>query len=181
MMADPLESQFYAGNPFPEDYGAPDFEFPSLEGLDPSEAAMLWDRIERASREANARAKRLKERKAMAKQLALQAVEASPYTSVRIEGAEGRDVQITPYPWTVFRIVDEEAFREWAAGEAERYYDDSPRLRDDVFLEEMRRRDEDHEPLPPGVTSWTDTKISRTTVAQHRRKRSGGPGTEQGS
>jgi hypothetical protein len=30
------------------------------------------------------------------------------------------------------------------------------------------------------VTSWTDTKISRTTVAQKRRKAQGGPGTEQG-
>lgn len=162
------------------DYGAEDFEFPALEGLDPSEAASLWDQIERESREANKRAARLKERKAMAKELALQAIEASPYTSVRIEGAEGRDVQLTPYPWTVFRIVDEAAFREWAEGEAERYYDDSPRLREGVFLEEMRRRDEDHESMPPGVTSWTDTKISRTTVAQRRRKRPrGGPGAGQ--
>jgi hypothetical protein len=162
------------------DYGAEDFEFPRVETLDPAEAATLWDQIERESREANKRAARLKERKALAKELALQAVEASPYSSVRIQGAEGRDVQITPYPWTVFRIVDEEAFREWAEGEAERYYDDSPRLRDGVFLDEMRRREEDREPLPPGVTSWTDTKISRTTVAQKRRKAQGGPGTEQG-
>jgi hypothetical protein len=76
--------------------------------------------------------------------------------------------------------VDEAAFREWAADEAERYYDDTPRLREQVFLDEMRRREEDREPLPPGVTSWTDTKISRTTVAQRRTKRRGGPGTEQG-
>jgi len=160
------------------DYGAEDFEFPPVEDLDPSEAAQLWDRIERDAREANKRAARLKERKAVAKNLALQAIEASPYSSVRVEGAEGRDVQITPYSWTVFRVADEEAFREWAEGEAERYYDDSPRLRESVFLEEMRRREGDRESLPPGVTSWTDTKISRTTVAQRRRAR-GGPGAEQ--
>lgn len=152
------------------DYGAEDYQLPILVGLDPADAAQLWDQIERESREANKRAARLKERKSMAKELALQAIEASPYTSVRVEGAEGREVQITPYPWTVFDIVDEGEFKEWAAGEAERYYDDSPRLRESVFLEEMRRREEDKESLPPGVKSWTDTKISRTTVPQKRRK-----------
>lgn len=155
------------------DYGAEDFEFPSLEGLDPAEAGAVWDAIERASTEANKRAKRLKERKSVAKELVLRAIEDSPYTSVRVPGPNGRDVQMTPYPWTVFRVVDDAAFKEWAAGEAERYYDDEPRLRESVFLEEMRRRDEDHEELPPGVVSWTDTKISRTTVAARRHRRSG--------
>lgn len=153
------------------DYGAEDFEFPSVEDLDPAEAGQVWDRIERQAREANKRADRLKQRKAIAKELALRAVESSPYTSVRFEGAEGREVQITPSPWTVFRIVNEAEFKAWAEGEAERYYDDSPRLREGVFLEEMRRRDEDGEHLPPGVVSWTDTKISRSTVPQKRRKR----------
>lgn len=162
------------------DYGAEDFEFPSLDGLDPAEAAQLWDLIERESKEANKRAARLKERKSVAKELALRAIEDSPYTSVRVEGANGRDVQITPYPWTVFRIVNEEEFRAWADGEAERYYDDTPQLREGLFLEEMRRRENDREPMPPGVTSWTDTKISRTAVAQRKSRRSGGPGTEQG-
>lgn len=152
------------------DYGAEDFEFPDLASLDPAEAAALWDRIEREAAQANKRAARLKDRKIVAKELALKAVEASPYSSVRIEGAEGRDVQITPYPWTVFTIVDEGQFKDWAEGEAERYYDDTPRLREGLFLEEMRRRDEDKEPLPPGVSSWTDTKISRTVVPQKRRK-----------
>jgi hypothetical protein len=165
------KSQEVAAPPVaPVDYGDPDFEFPRIEDLDPNEAAQLWDRIERQAAEANKRAARLKERKSAAKELALRAIEASPYTSVRVEGAEGRDVQITPYPWTVFRIVDEDEFRDWAKDEDERYYDESPKLRESVFLEEMRRREEDHEPLPPGVSSWTDTKISRTTVAQKRRK-----------
>lgn len=153
------------------DYGAEDFEFPAVEDLDPAEVAALWDKIERESREANKRAARLKERRAMAKELAIQAIEASPYKSVTVEGAEGRDVRMTPYAWTVFRIADEEAFKAWAEGEVERYYDDSPRLREGVFLEEMRRREEDHESLPPGVVSWTDLKISRTTAPQKRRRR----------
>lgn len=153
------------------DYGAEDFEFPSLEGLDPAEAATIWDHIERQAREANKRADRLKDRKAVAKDLTLRAVEASPYTSVRIAGANGRENQVTPYSWTVFEIVDDAAFKEWAAGETERYYDDSPRLREGIWLEEMRRRDADREPLPPGVKSWTDTKISRTVVPQRNKRR----------
>lgn len=153
------------------DYGAEDYTFPDLEGLDPNEAAKIWDAIEREAAEANRRAKRLKDRKARAKELTLQAIESSPYTSIRIPGAEGRDVQLTPYPWTVFTVIDEVAFREWAGKESERYYDDTPRLREDVFRSEMRRREQDRESLPPGVTSWTDTKISRTAVAQRKKKR----------
>ena len=162
------------------DFAAEDWEFPDASNMDPAEAAALWDQIERQSRDANRRAKLLAERKAAAKDLALKAVEASPYTSVRIEGAEGREVQITPYPWTVFQVVDEAAFKDWAAGEAERYYDATPQLREGVFRDEMRRRESDGEPLPPGVKSWTDTRISRTTVPQRRQPRRGGPGTEQG-
>lgn len=152
------------------DYAAEDWEFPEIdESIDPAEAARLWDEIERQSREANKRAKKLAERKAAAKELALRVIEASPYTSVRIEGAEGREVQITPYPWTIHQVVDESEFKLWAMGEAERYYDATPRLREDVFRDEMRRREADGEPLPPGVKSWTDTKISRTTVPQRRK------------
>jgi hypothetical protein len=162
------------------DYSSEDWEFPDASDMDPAEAAALWDEIERQAREANKRAKRLAERKATAKELAIQTLEASPYTSVRIEGAEGREVQVTPYPWTIHTIKDEAAFKAWAAGEAERYYDATPQLREGVFRDEMRRREQDKEPLPPGVTSWTDTKISRTTVPQRRQPRQGGPGTEQG-
>jgi hypothetical protein len=162
------------------DFSAEDWEFPDASDMDPAEAAALWDEIERQSREANKLAKRLKERKATAKELAIKTLEASPYTSVRIEGAEGREVQVTPYAWTVYTVKDEAAFKEWAAGEAERYYDGEPRLREQLFLDEMRRREADKEPLPPGVTSWTDTKISRTTVPQRRGRPVAAPGAEQG-
>lgn len=162
------------------DYSSEDWEFPDASDMDPADAAKLWDEIERQAREANKRAKKLAERKATAKELSIQTLEASPYTSVRIEGVEGREVQVTPYPWTIHTIKDEVAFKEWCAGEAERYYDATPKLREDVFRDEMRRREADGEPLPPGVTSWTDTKISRTTVPQRRVPRQGGPGTEQG-
>lgn len=151
------------------DYSDESWEFPDASDMDPDEASALWDEIERQAREANKRAKKLAERKAAAKELAIQSIENHPrITSVRIMGVEGREVQITPYPWTIHTVKDEAAFKEWCAGEAERYYDGTPRLREDVFRDEMRRREADGEALPPGVTSWTDTKISRTTVPQRR-------------
>lgn len=153
------------------DYAAEDWEFPDASDMEPHEAAALWDEIERQARATNRRKKLLDARKAAAKELALKAIEASPHKRVTIEGAEGRDVTMTPYPWTIHTIKDEEAFKEWAAGEAERYYDSTPRLREDVFRDEMRRREADKEPLPPGVVSWTDFKISRTTApSRYRRK-----------
>jgi hypothetical protein len=159
------------------DYAAADWEFPDVSDVEPDEAAALWDEIERQAREANKKAKILAERKAAAKELAIKSIENHPrITSVRIMGAEGREVQITPYPWVIHTIKDEAAFKKWTAGEAERYYDATPKLREDVFRDEMRRREADGEPLPPGVVSWTDQKISRTTSP---RRNVGGPGPGQ--
>lgn len=164
------------------DLGAEEWDFPDLSGLDPAErpdaAAKLWDAIEREATAANKRAAILKSRKAMAKELAIRAVEESPYPSVTVDVGD-RQVQITPYDWEVFSVKDEAAFKDWAAGEAENYYDDEPRLREGVFLDSMRRRSQDGEPLPPGVVRWVDTRISRTAVPKRRTKRRGGPGTEQ--
>lgn len=165
------------------DLGAEDWEFPDATDLDVPAAARLWDSIERAAAEANKRATRLKSRKAAAKELALKVLDEAGMTSARVAVADGREVQLTPYDWDVFSIKDEDEFKAWAADNADRggedFYDSEPRLRDGIFLDEMRRRVQDHQPLPPGVVRWTDTKISRTAVAPRRRAR-GGPGTEQG-
>lgn len=171
-MTDILDQQQYDGNPFTNDPGSEGWKFPDVTDLDPAAAAKLWNDIEREARQANARAARLKERKATAKNLAIRAIEASPYTSVRVEVDDDREVQITPYQWEVFTLKDEEAFKAWAAEWAdeggENFYDDSPRLRESIFLDEMRRRSQDGEALPPGVLRYEDTKISRTAVPKRR-------------
>lgn len=161
------------------DLGAEEWDFPDPSDLTVPDAARLWYDLDQAATEANKRAARLKQRRAAVKELALQVLDASGQTSARVEVDEDRELQITPYDWEVFSVKDEAAFKDWAAGEAENYYDDEPRLREGVFLDSMRRRSQDGEPLPPGVVRWVDTRISRTAVPKRRTKRRGGPGTEQ--
>jgi hypothetical protein len=150
------------------DYASEDYQFPEFDALRPADAGRLMDDIEREAQAANRRADRLKSRKAQAKALLNQVLEEYEQDSVRFTNAEGRQVQYTPYPFDVFNVDDEDAFKEWAAGEAERYYDETPRLREDVFRDEMRRRVQDGEDLPPGVRRWTDTKLSRSSAVRRK-------------
>lgn len=154
----------------PQDLGAEDWEFPDASQMSVPEAARLWDAIEREAAAANKRAARLKDRKAAAKDFALKVLDASDQTSARVALADGREVQITPYTWEVFSIKDEAEFKEWAAGEAESYYDDTPRLREGIFLDKMRQLSQDKAPLPPGVVRWEDVRISRTAVPTRRKR-----------
>lgn len=152
------------------DYGAEDWQFPNASDMDVVQAGQLWDAIEREARAANRRADLLKARKAQAKALALEVIDASGQTSARVPVADGREVNLTPYTWEVFSVKDEVEFKAWADTAVEDFYDRSPKLREQVFLDEMRRRSQDGEPLPPGVVRWEDTRISRTTAAPRRRK-----------
>lgn len=164
---------------YPIDLGAADWEFPDPSEMSAEEAAQVWDTIERQAREANRRAEALKNRKRTAREVTLALVEASPFSSVRVPVMGGREVNLTPYDFDEYSIKNEAAFKEWASGRlaahypgietpAENYYDDTPRLREDILKSEMRRRTQDHEPLPPGVIRYTITKISRTTAARRR-------------
>lgn len=157
----------------PVDLGAEGWELPDASNLTVPEAAKLWNDLDRSAAEANKRAARLKSRKAMAKELALRVLDDSGQTSARVEVEPGREIQLTPYDWDVFQIVDEEQFRAWAAEFAdeggESFYDETPRLHEGRFLDEMRRRVQDKQALPPGVKRWTDVRISRTAVPQRRR------------
>jgi Arc/MetJ family transcription regulator len=162
------------------DLGGEDFEFPALEELDIPSVARLWYDLDQAATAANKRAARLKERRAAVKDLAIEVVRASGQTGGSAEVGDGREVQITPYAWEVFQIVNEEQFKEWAAGEVENYYDSTPRLRESIFLDHMRKLSQDRAPLPPGVKRWEDIRISRTAKPRRRLPAQGGPGTEQG-
>src|SRR6266498_310069 len=145
------------------------FELPDARDLSVVEAGRLWDKIDRAATEANARAVRLKQHRAAVKDLAIRVVEASGQTSARVPLEDGREIQMTPYDWEVFAIKDEGAFKEWAAEFAseggEDFYDSSPKLREGIFLDYMRMRSQSRQPLPPGVTRWSDVRISRTAAA----------------
>lgn len=152
------------------DVGAEDFEFPALDDLDPVKAGQLWSAIEMEAREANKRADRLKERKQIAKALTIAAIDASGQTGARVPLPNGREVNLTPYTQDQYSIKNQEEFDAWAAGQAERFYDETPRLREGVFKDHMRMLEQTGQPLPPGVVRWRDTKISRTAVPVRRKK-----------
>lgn len=150
------------------DLGGEDWEFPDASELSIPEVIRLWYDLDKTATEANKRAARLKERRAAVKDLAIKVVEASGQTSGSAEVEDGREVQITPYPWEIFAITNEAAFKEWAGAEAEAYYDTEPKLREGLFQDSMRRRSQDREPLPPGVKRWEDIRISRTAKPMRR-------------
>jgi hypothetical protein len=146
------------------DPGAEDFKWPEVKDLRPSDAVRLLDDIEAAGRAANKRADILKTRKAQAKQIALAVMEEYDQPDAAAITAGGQKVRYTPYPFDVFSVDDEEAFREWSENQSESYFDASPKLRQSIFLDEMRRRHQDGEPMPPGVRRWTDIRLSRSAL-----------------
>lgn len=153
------------------DYGVPDDEFiwPDVAGLRVADAVRLLYDIEEQATVANARAERLKKRKATARVIIQQVLEREELESGRAKTRDGKTIQYTPSTRDVFHVTDEEAFKAWAEEDAERYYDDTPRLREGIFLDEMRRRLQDKEPLPPGVQHVPLPTINRTAVASKRR------------
>ena len=156
------------------DVGAEDWEFPDARELSPAEAIRLWDAIERESAEAGKRKKRLTERKAIAQQVAIEVVKASGQTGARAAVASGREFQITPYEWDAFTVVDPVAWEAWLEehpDERAEFYDSSPKIREQVWMDAMRLRVQDRQPLPPGVKRWTDTRISKTAVPTRKGRR----------
>lgn len=146
------------------DPASEDFQWPEVKDLRPVDALRLLDDIEREARLANKRADALKARKAQAKQIALAVLEDYEQESTKIVTAEGRKVIYEKYDIDFFTVDDHEAFKPWSDTQSESYYDASPKLREGIFQDEMRRRAQDGEPLPPGVKQWTDTRLSRTAA-----------------
>jgi hypothetical protein len=139
-----------------------DFQWPSVADLRPADAARLLDDIEQASLRANKRADLLKRRKQEGKALVTAVAEEYELDAIPFTNAQGKRVTYTPYEFDAFTVDDPEEFRLWAMTQNENYFDLSPKLRDGIFRDEMRRRVQDGEPLPPGVRRWTDTRLSRS-------------------
>lgn len=148
------------------DFASEGFEWPDVKSLRPADALRLLDDIERQAREANKRADDLRRRKAQAKQIALAVMEDYEQESTRVTMHDGNKVNYSTYTFDVFSVDDAAAFRKWAETQSESYFDPTPKLRESVFLDEMRRRVQDGEPLPPGVKRWTDVRLSRTAAAK---------------
>lgn len=153
----------------PPDYAVEEWEWPEVNTLRVADAVrMLYD-IEVQATAANKRADTLKTRKAVARTILEQVLEREELESGRAKVRDGRTIQYTPGPWDVFTIVDDEAFKEWAAADGERYYDPEPKLREGVFLDAMRNLVSTQQPLPPGVKRTTIQKLNRTAVVSKRK------------
>lgn len=148
------------------DPGSENYQWPEVKNLRPADAARLLDDIEDEARAANKRADILKSRRAQAKQIVLAVAEDYELTAIDTTTNGGQRVRYTPYPFDAFDVEtgNEEAFKAWAATQSESYYDSTPQLREGIFRDEMRRRMQDGEPLPPGVRHWTDTRLSRSAI-----------------
>jgi hypothetical protein len=147
------------------DFGAEEFQWPEVNQLRPAQAARLLDDIERQAAEANKRADRLKSRKAQAQQIVIAVADEYEEESVRFRSNTGRVVQYTPSVKQHFTIENEAEFKEWAGAQSENFYDPEPKLREGVFRDEMRRRMQDGEGLPPGVRKYDAIGLSRSSVA----------------
>ncbi len=139
-------------------------ELPDFETTKPADALRLFDQMDREAREANKAAKLAAQRKAKAKAFALQVLENYELESVKAEVEPGKKAMFSTYEFRAYRVVDEEEFKAWAAEQDESYYDESPRLRESVLLDECRRRFDDGEALPPGVQEYIETRISKNAA-----------------
>lgn len=153
------------------DYGVPDeeWEWPEVATLRVADAVRLLYDIETQASAANARAERLKARKATMRVILTQVLEREELGTGRAKVRTGREIQYTPSTRDVFQVVDEEAFQEWMGSQRERFYDPEPRLREGVFLDTMRNRLQNGQELPPGVKRVTLPTLNRTAVASKRK------------
>jgi hypothetical protein len=140
-------------------------ELPSPATTPLAQMMRLLDEAEAAASAANKAAEQAKARKAAVKALALQAFDIHEQESARVRMESGAVVQYTPYKFRVFTVADEAAFKAWAQEHGEEsFYDPEPKLREQLVIDEARRRYDDGEPLPPGVVTYEDDRISRTAI-----------------
>lgn len=133
----------------------------------PAEAFVLFDAAEKEATEANRLAGEKKNAKDRAKAIAQASLEASNLesASTRLDmGEESRRVLFYLQEKRHFNVTNKPAFREWAQDEDEDYFEPERRIREDLVRQECERRMEDGEELPPGVTTYTETKIHRQAM-----------------
>jgi hypothetical protein len=75
-----------------------------------------------------------------------------------------RTMHFSKYVFRAPHVVDREAFDKWAAeDDSEAFFEPEARIKTDVLNPLVIQRDDDGEPLPPGVTIYREDRISRTT------------------
>lgn len=133
----------------------------------PAAAFRAYDAAEKAAAKANKVAKEAKDEKTKAKAIAQASLEAaeleSASTTLEVDG-QPRRVLFYTGEFTHYNVSNKAEFKAWAAEEDEEYFEPEPRIREDLVRQECERREQDGEPLPPGVTTYKETRIYRQAM-----------------
>ncbi len=125
-------------------------------------ALQSYDEAARAAAAANKAKKEADAEKNNAKAAFLTALEEYELDSASAT-IDGEKVNFSKYEFITGHIQDKQAFREWAEQEyAEAYFEPETRPRGDLINALVRQLIEDGEPLPPGVITYIETRLSRT-------------------
>ncbi len=125
-------------------------------------ALQTYDSAARAAAAANKAKKEADAEKNNAKAAFLAALEEYELDSASAT-VDGKKVNFSKYEFITGHIQDKGAFREWAEQEdGEAYFEPEARPRGELVNALVRQRIEDGEPLPPGVTTYVETRLSRT-------------------
>jgi hypothetical protein len=79
------------------------------------------------------------------------------------EGVKVGGNVVSTYELTHYYVVEANRaeFEAWAAQQDEEYLEPNRRVRGETLTSQMQLREENDEPLAPGVSKWTETKVSK--------------------
>ena len=133
-------------------------------------ALRALDEAESATSRANKAVEQARKAKKRAEALVLAVYEHQETTTGKLTRDDGRKVLFYTEQFRTFNIKDETKFRAWEAEQDENYFEQKTALREQIFLDEMRRLDDDKQPLPPGVVKVSFPKLKRKADTPRRKK-----------
>lgn len=79
---------------------------------------------------------------------------------------DGQKVNFSKYKFTAGNIVDRAAFEAWCREQdGEAFFEPEVRVRKELLNALVKQREDDGEELPPGVSAYHETRLSRTAKA----------------
>jgi len=123
-----------------------------------TEAVKHWDKLTAKRAKANREAKLISAETAEAKQEVDRLLGERGHEGVRVGGSV-----VSVYEKTHYYVREDgrEAFERWAKKQDEQYLEPVQRVREETLNSNMQMLEEDGQPLPPGVSKYTERKISK--------------------
>lgn len=150
-----------------EDTRSPEEE---AEDWKPADAARATWVAEQAVGEANRAVEAARKAKKRAMAITLAVLEQYELDGVPTTLADGRRINYYTELFRTYNIADEGRFSAWEAEQDESYYTTKRVLREDIFLDECRRRHDDDEELPPGVVKVEFRKLKHKSAPKREVK-----------